>query len=43
VVNVGLAIFADSLRAQNVSVIDVDWRPPAGGDQQMIDLLERLR
>ncbi len=42
VVNVGLAIFGDSLRAQNVPVIDVDWRPPAGGDREMMDLLERL-
>ncbi len=42
VVNVGLAIFGDSLRAQNVPVIDVDWRPPAGGDQEMMNLLERL-
>ncbi len=43
VVNVGLALFAESLRAQHVPVIDVDWRPPAGGDREMIDLLERLR
>ncbi len=43
VVNVGLAIFGESLRAQGVPVIDVDWRPPAGGDREMMDLLERLR
>lgn len=43
VVNVGLAIFAESLRAQEVPVIDVEWRPPAGGDREMMDLLERLR
>jgi len=43
VVNVGLALFAESLRAQDVPVIDVDWRPPAGGDREMIELLERLR
>jgi len=42
VVNVGLAGFAESLRAQGVPVIDVDWRPPAGGDRAMLDLLERL-
>jgi FdrA protein len=42
VVNVGLPIFAESLRAQDVEVIDVDWRPPAGGDRAMVDLLERL-
>lgn len=43
VVNVGLAIFGESLRAQGVPVINVDWRPPAGGDREMMDLLERLR
>lgn len=43
VVNVGLAVFADSLRAQGVPVIDLDWRPPAGGDRELLELLERLR
>ncbi len=42
VINVGLPIFAESLRAQGVEMIDVDWRPPAGGDRAMLDLLERL-
>ncbi len=28
VVNIGLASFADSLRDQNVAVVDVDWQPP---------------
>jgi hypothetical protein len=30
-VNVGLESFAESLRAQNVEVIRVDWRPPLEG------------
>ncbi|HLW46368.1 MAG TPA: acyl-CoA synthetase FdrA [bacterium] len=42
VVNVGLGIFAESLRTQGVPVIDVDWQPPAGGDPALLDLLERL-
>lgn len=42
VVNVGLATFADSLRDQGVPVIDVDWRPPAGGDPELLDLLDRV-
>jgi FdrA protein len=42
VVNVGLGIFAESLRTQGVPVLDVDWQPPAGGDPTLLDLLERL-
>ena len=30
-VNVGLSTFADALRAQDAPVVEVDWRPPAGG------------
>ena len=42
VVNVGLARFAESLRAQGTAVIDVDWRPPADGNRAMLELLEKL-
>jgi FdrA protein len=42
VVNAGLGVFAESLRAQQIEVVDLDWRPPAGGDRAMMDLLERL-
>ena len=31
VVNVGLEAFARDLERQGGEVIDVDWRPPAGG------------
>ena len=31
-VNVGLSTFADALRDQGAAVVEVDWRPPAGGD-----------
>jgi FdrA protein len=42
VVNVGLELFAESLRAQGVPVVAVDWRPPAGGKPRLLDLLDRL-
>lgn len=42
VINIGLRSFADSLEEQEVEVIQVDWQPPAGGDQEMIDLLDKL-
>jgi hypothetical protein len=41
-VNVGLSTFADAIAAQGVPVIDVDWRPPAGGDANTVRTLERL-
>ncbi len=42
VVNVGLESFSTELAEQNVPVIQVDWRPPAGGDVGLIDKLARL-
>jgi FdrA protein len=42
VINVGLQVFAANLDKQQVEVIQVDWQPPAGGDQEMIELLDRL-
>jgi FdrA protein len=42
VINVGLEAFADELQAQGVSVIQVDWSPPAGGDPELADLLSKL-
>ena len=42
VVNVGLAVFAADLDAQDVEVVHVDWRPPAGGDKDLARLLSML-
>ena len=42
VANVGVELFAESLAAQNAPVVQVDWRPPAGGDPEMIERLDRL-
>ncbi len=41
-VNLGLSTFADALRDQGASVVDVDWRPPAGGDASAVALLTPL-
>ena len=42
VVNIGISTFADDLRSQNVEVVHVDWKPPAGGDIEMLKILEKL-
>jgi hypothetical protein len=41
-VNVGLASFGAALRDQGAAALDVEWRPPAGGDPKAVALLERL-
>ncbi len=42
-INVGLESFAENLKAQNVPVIQVDWRPPAGGNERLMGILERMK
>jgi FdrA protein len=42
VINVGLESFAESLASQGVEVVPVDWQPPAGGKQNLIDILDKL-
>jgi FdrA protein len=42
-INVGLESFTESLMAQDASVIQVDWRPPAGGNEKLMAILERMR
>jgi len=42
VIAMGLGNFAASLQEQEVQVVQVDWIPPAGGDKEVADLLEKL-
>jgi FdrA protein len=42
VINLGLDSFADNLRKEEVKVLQMDWRPPAGGNERLIALLEKL-
>jgi len=39
---VGAEQFAEELKQLDVSVIHVDWRPPAGGNKKLADLLAKL-
>lgn len=41
-VNIGVEDFANSLKTQGAEVIQVDWTPPAGGDREMMELLDQL-
>lgn len=42
VINVGLEGFATDLAAQGHAVVQVDWAPPAGGDEKLAALLAKL-
>ena len=41
-VNIGVQDFAEALEAQKVKVMHVDWSPPAGGDAELLAILEKL-
>ncbi len=42
-INVGLESFYASLVGQGARAIHVDWRPPAGGDERLQAILERMK
>ncbi len=42
-INCGLASFADSLTAQGAEVVHLDWRPPAGGNEALLAILDKMR
>jgi len=42
-INVGLESFTESLAAQQAKVIQVDWRPPASGNEKLMAILERMK
>ena len=42
-INVGLDSFAENLKAQGTPTVHVDWRPPAGGNERMMSILEKMK
>jgi RNase P/RNase MRP subunit p30 len=42
VINIGLKGFAEALENQGVDVLQIDWVPPAGGDHELMDILDKL-
>ncbi|MDP6452130.1 MAG: hypothetical protein QF898_02380 [SAR202 cluster bacterium] len=41
-INIGVREFSEPLKKQDVPVAHVDWSPPAGGDAEMMALLDKL-
>lgn len=42
-INIGLESFAQNLVAQQVPTIQVDWKPPAGGNDKLIRILANIK
>ena len=42
IINIGLDSFYQDLKDLGVEVVHVDWRPPAGGDAKLMDILDKL-
>jgi hypothetical protein len=43
VINIGVEGFAEDLKASGVEVVQLDWRPPMGGDARLATLLAGLQ
>jgi FdrA protein len=42
-INVGLESFTESLQMQEAQVLHVRWKPPAGGNEHLMGILERMK
>ncbi len=42
-INVGLESFSENLKDQNAPFVQVDWKPPAGGNEKLAAILERMK
>jgi FdrA protein len=42
-INAGLESFTESVVAQGAEAIQVDWRPPAAGNERLMAILERMK
>lgn len=42
ILNIGTSKFKDDLELQNQNVVQLDWTPPAGGDIEVLNILDKL-
>ena len=42
VINLGLESFADNLNARGTKAVQVEWKPPAGGDERVASLFDTV-
>lgn len=41
-VNLGLKVFYEAMQDQHLKSVHVDWKPPAGGDPRLMEILAWL-
>jgi len=42
-INVGLESFYENMKAQNAPCIQVEWKPPAGGNERLMNILQNMK
>ena len=42
VINIGLRSFFESCQTQGIKVVHIHWEPPAQGNSDLLDLLDKL-
>jgi hypothetical protein len=43
VINMGIEQFGLQLKSEGQDVLLMAWKPPAGGDMELLEILDRLR
>lgn len=43
VLNFGLEVFSESLKKQGVEVVQVKWKPEAGGNARLLEIIDKLK
>jgi FdrA protein len=42
-INVGLESFSANLKDQGAPYVQVDWKPPAGGNEKLMNILQKMK
>lgn len=43
IINMGLELFKQETERQNIPTLQVNWRPPCGGDPELIRIIDAIR
>lgn len=43
ILNFGLELFDESIKKQNVDVVQVKWKPEANGDLELLKIIDKLK